>query len=110
MRKCLQVLQTHLWEAALVVQNPQYPMRLGGDEVNARLVVTEWDVLPGDLFPAVLLLHGDHTPYNIHCRHTVQSSRVLLLLIDLSVNQSSQHQLWHSLRFVRTRVFLFLHS
>lgn len=35
-------------------------MRLSGNEVNAGLVVTERDVLPGDLFPAVLLLHGDH--------------------------------------------------
>lgn len=68
---CLQVvlgfLLPHLWETALVVQNPQYPMRLSGNEVNAGLVVTEWDVLPGDLFPAVLLLHGDHMQYKFTC-------------------------------------------
>lgn len=46
----------HLWEAALVVQNPQDPVRLCGDEVNAGLVVDEGDVLPGDLLPVVLLL------------------------------------------------------
>lgn len=50
----------YLWETALVIQNPQYPMGLSGNEVNAGLVVTERDVLPGDLFPVVLLLHGDH--------------------------------------------------
>lgn len=31
-------------------------MRLSGDEVNAGLVVYKRDVLPGDLFPVVLLL------------------------------------------------------
>lgn len=30
---------THLWEAALVVENSQYPMRLCGNEVDAGLVV-----------------------------------------------------------------------
>lgn len=35
-------------------------MRLSGNEVNAGLVVTERDVLPGDLLPVVFLLHGDH--------------------------------------------------
>lgn len=51
----------HLRETALVIQNPQYPMRLSGDEVDAGLVVTKWDVLPWDLFPAVLLLQRHHT-------------------------------------------------
>lgn len=64
---CLSFLSPllHLWETALVVQNSQYPMRLSGDEVDAGLVVTEWDVLPGNLFPAVLLLHGDHIHHNV---------------------------------------------
>lgn len=48
---------THLWEAALVVKNSQYPMRLCGNEVDAGLVVQERDVLPGDLLPVVLLLY-----------------------------------------------------
>ena len=51
---------SHLREAALVVQDPQYPMGLCGDEVDAGLVVTELDVLPGDLLPAVLLLQVRH--------------------------------------------------
>lgn len=55
----------HLWEITLVVQNPKYPMRLAGDEVDAGLVVTKWDVLPGDLLPAVLLLHGDHKQHHL---------------------------------------------
>lgn len=50
----------HLREVALIIQNPQYPMRLRGYEVDAGLVVTKSDVLPWDLFPVVLLLHGDH--------------------------------------------------
>lgn len=31
----------HLREIALVIQNPQYPMRLSGDKVDAGLVVVE---------------------------------------------------------------------
>lgn len=50
----------HLRETALVIQNPQYPMRLSGNEVDAGLVVVECDVLPWDLLPAVLLLQQDH--------------------------------------------------
>lgn len=61
LRVLLRFLLPHLWETALVVQNPQYPMRLSSNEVDAGLVVTEWDVLPGDLFPIVLLLaQGSH--------------------------------------------------
>ena len=57
--RCVNVFPLpHLGETALVIQDPQYPMRLRGDEVNAGLVVTKHDVLPGDLFPAVLLLYG----------------------------------------------------
>lgn len=49
----------HLRKTALIIQNPQYPMRLRGYEVDAGLVVTKSDVLPWDLFSVVLLLHGD---------------------------------------------------
>lgn len=35
-------------------------MRLSSNEINAGLVVTERDVLPGDLFPVVFFLSGDH--------------------------------------------------
>lgn len=35
-------------------------MRLSGNEVDAGLVVVEWDVLPWDLLSAVLLLQEDH--------------------------------------------------
>lgn len=55
----------HLWETALIIQNPQYPMRLCGNEVDAGLVVIEWDVLPRDLLPAVLLLWCDHMTHRV---------------------------------------------
>lgn len=35
-------------------------MRLSSNEINAGLVVTERDVLPGDLFSDVFFLSGDH--------------------------------------------------
>lgn len=65
---------SHLWETALVVQDPQYPMRLSGDEINAGLVVAERDVLPGDLFPAVLLLHGEHVQYDDFTCYSIVSN------------------------------------
>lgn len=63
-------LLAHLWETTLVVQDPQYPMRLSGDEVDAGLVVTEGDVLPGDLLPAVLLLHDGSQTTPCHAQST----------------------------------------
>lgn len=54
----------HLREAALIIQNPQYPMRLCCDEVKAGLVVVECDVLPWDLLSAVLLLHVEQIKHN----------------------------------------------
>lgn len=55
----------HLGKTALVIQNPEYPMRLSSNEVNAGLVVTECDVLPWDLLSAVLLLQGDQMQHNV---------------------------------------------
>lgn len=49
-------------------------MRLSGDEVNAGLVVAERDVLPGDLFPAVLLLHGEHVQYDDFTCYSIVSN------------------------------------
>lgn len=53
--------RTHAWtylrEAALVIKDSQYPMRLCCDEVEAGLVMAVGLLLPLDLLPHVLLLH-----------------------------------------------------
>lgn len=48
--------ETHLGETALVVQDPQDPMRFLGNEIDAWLVVVEGDFPPLDLLHDVLLL------------------------------------------------------
>lgn len=50
-------LKIYLRETTLVIQDPQYPMRLSSDEVEAVLVLAVRLLLPLNLFPHVLLLH-----------------------------------------------------
>lgn len=68
-------------------------MRLCGNEVNTGLVVAEWDLLPGDLLPVVLLLDGDQRK-NID----TQSSQIfyvcsitLVTYMFLSINHLTNH-------------------
>lgn len=78
----------HLRETALVIQNPQYPMRLSSDEVDAGLVVVKDDVLPRDLLPAVLLLQEDHVYVIIYgmpliCVHVLQIYVFCVFICDM---------------------------
>lgn len=53
-------MQKYLREAALVVQDAQYPMWFRSDEVKTGLVVAEGLLLPLNLLSHVLLLHTQH--------------------------------------------------
>lgn len=63
-------------------------MRLSGNEVNAGLVVYKRDVLPGDLFPVVLLLQA------ITCNVVTHlDTQLTLYCITWPVNQSPSQRI-----------------